>query len=43
MGELTKGHTQKLFPTAKIFHLVLAFMPSDKGLKLFMRNKRYDL
>lgn len=43
MSELAKRHTQKLFPTGKVFDLIITLVPFDKCLKLFMGNKTYQL
>jgi hypothetical protein len=38
MGELPKRHTQKLFPTGKVFDLMITLVSSNNPLKLLMRN-----
>lgn len=36
--QLAKGHAQELLPTGETFHLAVAKVPVDNGLKLFVGN-----
>ena len=43
VGQLRKGHTQKLIPTRKTFHLVIALVPFHTLAKLVRGDKVHQL